>query len=214
MKSNRSRNMTEQSPVGEEAQRRVQAACTSARAVLRQCGGDQVQLSVAFQAAVIAFHLRGNTDTRKNWAKDAAALNRGLNALQRHRERVLGKLAPHWFQNPETGEQIGMMRGIGTTHLLAPEAVLAAVVQAIKQVAADLDQPHAANLLRERRDAQFLRLLGIEFRKRNLLRPPIGLLKKLHECATGEPFDGGDDAAALHAFGRRPIGRRQSQPAL
>lgn len=202
MKSNRPRNMTQESPVGDEAQRRVQTACTSARAVLRKCEGDQIELSVAFQAAVIAFNLRGNTATRKDWAKDAAALNRGLNALQRHRERVLGKLAPHWFRNPATGEEIGMMPGIGTTHLLAPEAVLAAVVRAIEQVTADLDQPHAANLLRERRDAQFLRLLGIEFRKRKLPRPPVGLLKKLHECATGEPFDGGDDAAALHAFGR------------
>ena len=202
MKSNRPRNMTQESPVGDEAQRRVQTACTSAHAVLRKCEGDQIELSVAFQAAVIAFNLRGNTATRKDWAKDAAALTRGLNALQRHRGRVLGKLAPHWFQNHTTGEQIGMMSGIGTTHVLPAEAVLAAVVRAIEQVAADLDQPHAANLLRERRDAQFLRLLGIEFRKRELPRPPVGLLKKLHECATGEPFDGGDDAAALHAFGR------------
>lgn len=190
--------MAMKSPTGPEARHRVQEACASARTVLSECKGDQHVLAVAFQGAVIAFELCGNAETVKGWKKDATALHQGLKAVERHKDRIIDRLALNWFRNPETGTEIGMMHGTGAEHVIPAEAVFNVVIEVIEAISKDIDQPPA--IFRARRDASFLRLLGIEFRNRSLPRPTAKRLRALHEIGTGESFTG-DDAAAIHAFG-------------
>ena len=160
--------------------KRIQDVCDRARHILVECEGDLQLLSVAFQSAVIAFVVRGNSAMVKSWHKDAAIIRHALKAMGRHGEHILDKL------------------GTQATLEISPEAALAAVVMALRDVVTDLDRP--VGILRERRDAAFLRLLGTEFRKRGLRRPPARRLRELHIAATGEPFMG-DDPAVVHTFG-------------
>ena len=92
-----------------------------------------------------------------------------------------------------------MMNGIGIENVIPPDDVLKAVCKTIESVGDCLDDPMHAELLSQRKDAQFLRLLGAEFKQRGLPRPTVTILRELHEAGTGESFCG-DDAAALHAF--------------
>ena len=159
--------------------KRIQDVCDRARPILVECEGDPHLLALAFQSAVIAFVVRGNSAMAKSWRKDAAIIRHALKAMGRHGQHILDKL------------------GTQATLEISPEAALAAVVMALRDVVTDLDRP--VGILRERRDAAFLRLLGTEFRKRGLRRPSARLLRELHIVVTGEPFNG-DDSALLHAF--------------
>jgi hypothetical protein len=164
------------------------------RAVLAQCAGERAVIEMAFRCSVVDWLLAGGKEEKKVMDGDAQDIQQGIRKAKKYRERLIARLQSRVITD-DRGRALSLVPWL-TGDGIEAEAVLDAVLETMASLADDLKTPPSA--MRERKDVQFLRLLGRRFSEVGIDRPKPSILCELNECVTGTaPYD---DAAAIHAY--------------
>ena len=179
-------------------------------AAIRQCGGNESTVAMAYMGAVIDWLHRGGIDELRRHEKQAKTLRDALRIVAEYRDVLEHNIEGRVIHDPATGKSLTLAPWLDSTSPVGAGPVLDTVVNVINQLADDLVERNPQGM-KDRKDRDFFYDLGRRFGKANLPQPPIAAMRRLYNILADSIYDdpklapddhGGEDANIVHAFKR------------